>query len=100
MRLTATFLLLGAVTFAQSRPPVAHRSLSERMQPIFAGIGDARSPGIAVEIWDKGQSKFLLTRGLENLQTRKPITQQTNFRLAYCSKQFTAMAIMLLIHDG
>lgn len=93
-------LLLSALATAQSRPPIAHRSLSERVQPIFAGIGDAKSPGIAVEIWDKGQSKFLLTRGLENLQTRKPITQQTNFRLASCTKQFTAMAIMLLVHDG
>ena len=28
------------------------------------------------------------------------IDPQTNFRLASVTKQFTAMAIMLLIHDG
>jgi len=28
------------------------------------------------------------------------IDAQTNFRLASCSKQFTAMSVMLLVHDG
>ena len=28
------------------------------------------------------------------------IGAETNFRLASCSKQFTAMSIMLLVHDG
>src|SRR5580765_492878 len=32
--------------------------------------------------------------------TMANIDPQTNFRLASCSKQFTAMSIMLLVHDG
>ncbi len=38
--------------------------------------------------------------GVADLRTRQLITPQTNFRLASCTKQFTAMAIMLLAHDG
>ena len=36
-------------------------------------------------------------RGLRSLAT---IDAQTNFRSASCSKQFTAMSIMLLVHEG
>ena len=35
-----------------------------------------------------------------NLRTLRPITPQTNFRLASVTKQFTATAVMLLVHDG
>ena len=38
--------------------------------------------------------------GMADLKTSAPITATTNFRLASVSKQFTAMAIMLLVHDG
>src|ERR1700737_205596 len=31
---------------------------------------------------------------------RNKIDERTNFRLASCTKQFTAMAVMLLVHDG
>src|SRR5262249_29615711 len=35
-----------------------------------------------------------------DLQAKSPVTSSTNFRLASFTKQFTAMAIMLLAHDG
>lgn len=37
---------------------------------------------------------------MKNLKTRTAIDAHTNFRLASCTKQFTAMAVMLLVHDG
>ena len=37
---------------------------------------------------------------MRDLRTRAKIDSQTNFRLASVTKQFTAMAIMLLVHDG
>ena len=38
--------------------------------------------------------------GVRDLRTLAPIDAGTGFRLASCTKQFTAMAIMLLVHDG
>ena len=35
-----------------------------------------------------------------NLASRQKSSTDTNFRLASVTKQFTAMAIMLLVHDG
>ena len=38
--------------------------------------------------------------GLANIETKTPITNTTTFDLASCSKQFTAMAIMMLAERG
>ncbi len=38
--------------------------------------------------------------GVADLRSLHKIDAHTNFRLASCTKQFTAMAIMLLVHDG
>ena len=38
--------------------------------------------------------------GVADLRSRRKIDAHTNFRLASCTKQFTAMAVMLLVHDG
>jgi CubicO group peptidase (beta-lactamase class C family) len=38
--------------------------------------------------------------GVTDLRTHHKIDEHTNFRLASLTKQFTAMAIMLLVHDG
>jgi CubicO group peptidase (beta-lactamase class C family) len=37
---------------------------------------------------------------MRDLRSQVPITPTTNFRLASFTKQFTAMSIMLLVHDG
>ncbi len=61
------------------------------------------SPGAAVLIRQGGQTLFTRGYGLRDLRedrTRAAIDVHTNFRLASCTKQFTAMAIMLLVHDG
>ena len=38
--------------------------------------------------------------GVADLRSFRKIDAHTNFRLASCTKQFTAMAVMLLVHDG
>ena len=47
-----------------------------------------------------GQAIFRQGYGVTDLRTLKPIDAATNFRLASFTKQFTATAIMLLVHDG
>ena len=38
--------------------------------------------------------------GYADRAARTPDTDQTEYRLGSVSKQFTAMAVMLLVHDG
>jgi CubicO group peptidase (beta-lactamase class C family) len=63
-------------------------------------LSDSKSPGLAVLVRKDGRAIFERGYGARDLKTLAAIDPQTNFRLASCTKQFTAMAIMLLVHDG
>jgi CubicO group peptidase (beta-lactamase class C family) len=71
-----------------------------KLEAIFAPLADAKSPGFAVLVRKDGRAIFERGYGVRDLRTLAPIDTQTNFRLASCTKQFTAMATMLLVHDG
>lgn len=66
----------------------------------FADLASEDSPGFAVLVKQGSTVLFKQGFGVRDLRTRAQIDPQTNFRLASCTKQFTAMAIMLLVHDG
>ena len=66
---------------------------------IFAPLADAKSPGVAVLVRRDGRTVFQRGYGVRDLRTLAPIDAKTDFRLASFTKQFTAMAIMLLVHD-
>lgn len=70
------------------------------LDSIFAGLADAKSPGIAVSVRKGGRTIFEAGYGVRDLKAFEKIDARTNFRLASCTKQFTAMAIMLLVHAG
>lgn len=67
---------------------------------IFAPLADAKSPGVAVLVRQNGHTIFEHGYGVRDLRTLARIDVRTDFRLASFTKQFTAMAIMLLVHDG
>ncbi len=71
-----------------------------KLEAIFAPLSGPKSPGVAVLVKKDGRTVFERGYGVRDLRTFTAIDPQTNFRLASCSKQFTAMAIMLLVYDG
>lgn len=79
--------------------PVPVPASSPQIDKLFASI-DSKSPGAAVLVIQNGQTVFQRGYGLTDLRTLHKIDEHTNFRLASVTKQFTAMAIMLLVHDG
>jgi len=97
----AVLVVMCALTF----PAVRKASLAEerrmtKLEAIFAPFNDAKSPGVAVLVRKAGRTVFERGYGARDLRSFAAIDPQTNFRLASCTKQFTAMAIMLLVHDG
>jgi CubicO group peptidase (beta-lactamase class C family) len=48
----------------------------------------------------EGRRAFAKGYGVTDLHTFAPLGPETNFRLASLTKQFSAMSIMLLVHDG
>lgn len=57
------------------------------------------APGLAVVVKKDGHIVFERGYGVREQRTKSPIDSRTNFRLASVSKQFTAMSVMLLVHD-
>jgi CubicO group peptidase (beta-lactamase class C family) len=77
----------------------AEEPMTARMDAIFRAVVGANTPGAAVLVRHRGQTVFERGYGVRDLHSLTPIDAQTNFRLASATKQFTAMAIMLLVHD-
>ena len=65
-----------------------------------AGVKTGSLPGAAVLVAKNGQLLLARGYGVTDLHSHHEINTHTNFRLASVTKQFTAMAIMLLVHDG
>ena len=67
---------------------------------IRESCSDKDIPGIAVVIVKDGQVTYLAGYGVTNVEDPSPVTPQTIFDLASCSKSFTALAILLLEKEG
>jgi len=71
-----------------------------QIHAIFSSLKSTNAPGAAVLVVRDGRPVFRRGYGVTDPRTLRPIQAQTNFRLASFTKQFTATAIMLLVHDG
>jgi D-alanyl-D-alanine carboxypeptidase len=59
----------------------------------------ADGPGAAVIITFRGETLYARGRGLADIETGRPITPATVFRLASITKQFTAAVVLQLVQD-
>jgi CubicO group peptidase (beta-lactamase class C family) len=90
-------LLMVLPGYAQDRE--AESSVDRKIDALFAPLAHPDTPGFAVLVVKDGKKLFERGYGARDLRTHAKINEHTNLRLASCSKQFTAMAIMLLVHD-
>jgi CubicO group peptidase (beta-lactamase class C family) len=88
-------LLCSRSLQSQTREPAG--SLEDS---VFAPLVKPDEPGLAVLVRENGRTMFERGYGVGDLRSKAKIDAHTNFRLASFTKQFTAMAIMLLAHDG
>jgi CubicO group peptidase (beta-lactamase class C family) len=98
--LVSVLVLFALFVCASERNAVAEDTLVTRIDAIFSPLADNKSPGVAVLVRKDGHTVFERGYGVRELRSLAKIDEQTNFRLASCSKQFTAMSTMLLVHDG
>ena len=73
---------------------------SARVDAIMSALVGAATPGAAVIVIRDGKVVHQKGYGLADVDAKTPITTSTTFDLASVSKQFTAMAIMLLAERG
>ena len=92
--------LLALATASAAPAQSSEARLDKKIEAVFSGVTSSDAPGLAVLVAKNGRSVFQHGYGVRDLRSKTAIDAQTNFRLASCTKQFTAMAIMLLVHDG
>jgi CubicO group peptidase (beta-lactamase class C family) len=90
---------VGASCFLLEANWAAEIPLPQNIDTLFRTVTDEKSPGLAVLLRRDGKPSFAKGYGLRDLHSNAPIDAHTNFRLASFTKQFTAMAVMLLVRD-
>jgi len=79
---------------------ISPASVEKKLDQLFSRATSPDAPGLAVLVSQNGKIVFERGYGVGELRLKARIDARTNFRLASFTKQFTAMAIMLLVHDG
>src|SRR4030042_3059551 len=94
-----------ALSLVHTSLPVVYGQTADGSESVVDGyirksISDQGIPGIAVVIVKDGQITYLAGYGVTSVEDPLPVTPQTIFDLASCSKSFTALAILLMEKDG
>ena len=100
MRLT--LLLLAVAFFAlaiESRAQTPSSAVDSQADFMFSAFAQENEPGFAVLVRKDGRTLFEKGYGVRDLRSKAKIDEHANFRLASFTKQFTAMAVMMLVHD-
>lgn len=109
MRKVVLFILLlcAFATEAFPQPRVdglidqaAQKSLTDKVDQVFAQWDKADSPGCALGVIRNGEFVYKRGYGMANLEYNIPISPTSVFWIASTSKQFTAMSIALLARQG
>lgn len=94
-------LLLGiALPVSLSAQREVSPAARARLDSVFAQLGGPSAPGCAVGVYRNGEAIFARGYGMANLDHGVAVTPATAFNVGSVSKQFTAMAILLLSDRG
>src|SRR5258706_15572449 len=91
--------LLWLLAAAGNASPQNRQRTKTPFDAVFDGLVQPDNPGIAVLIGYRGKDSFR-AYGVRDLRSKAKIDAHSNFRLASFTNQFTAMEVMLLVHDG
>ena len=95
------FLLLSLCLLADSTSALRGDGTQDKLlDEIFRDSAKPGTPGAALAVIQHGKIVSEKGYGIANLEYDVPVTPQTVFHVASVSKQFTAMAIVLLEQDG
>ncbi len=97
--LLATACLCSLRTFS-GEADGSLKQKGERVEELLSAFVPASGPGAAILVIQDGKKIYEKCHGDANIAEKIPITPETNFELASDSKQFTAMAIMMLKEEG
>ncbi len=89
-----------AAVFALALVGVQAQSIDARLRSLVSPYRDNNGPGMVAILIREGHVAWQTAFGLADIDTHRVITPDTQFELASMTKQFTAMAIMILYDRG
>ncbi len=98
--LVASMICVGFLGCGGEEPSGRDPEITAQVTALFEDWAADESPGAAVMVIEDGEILFKGGFGFADIESGIPITPQSAFRLASVSKQFTAMAIMILSERG
>ncbi len=91
-------LVIGLIVFSSNL--YAQSANTKQLDELIEKTVKPNDPGVAVIVVKNGEIKYKRSRGVADLSAKTPITPKTPFYIASLSKQFTAVAIMMLAEQG
>jgi len=92
----SSVLLLMSTSVPNEAHPRIDVSLAEKIDAFFSDYDHLGVPGASVIIISNGRVLYKKAYGMANVESGIPSTTKTNYRIASMTKQFTAMAVMIL----
>lgn len=93
MRRIGLFVAFACSAFSVANPAAVNREV-QRYMTFFM------SPGVSVAVVRDGKIVFSKGYGIADLESQKPVTESTQFKIGSVSKPILAIAVMLLKQDG
>lgn len=95
------FSLLAITSSIALLPVAVAADLQQRIDEfVVAEMEKQKIPGVAVAVFTADKPILMKGYGLANVEHPAPVTPASVFHSASVGKQFTAVAIMLLVEDG
>jgi CubicO group peptidase (beta-lactamase class C family) len=88
----------GIVPAAEAKPLPAGQA--RELDRILAKAISPNGPGAVVTVADHGEVVYQKAIGWSDVAKKTPLTAESVFDLASCSKHFTAMAVLMLVDRG
>jgi len=99
-----TAVVAAIVVLTMFGPAAAHAQSAATFGAIDRGMEayrlDAHIPGMVWGVVKDGKLVHVKGAGVQNIDTRRPVTPDTLFRIASMTKAFTALSILKLRDDG
>jgi CubicO group peptidase (beta-lactamase class C family) len=92
-------VIVAVAVASLARQTPSRDGITSRVDALFSSLIQPDDPGASVLVSRNGEILYERGYGVCDLRSKEKIGPHTNFRLASVTKQFTAMAIMLLVHD-
>src|SRR5579871_4980739 len=96
-RTCTLFLMVISAGLVQAQQPNIDATIDEE---VGAAMRDWHVPGVALVVLQPGHHAFINTYGMRDIASNLPVTQDTLFPLASCSKAFTTTSLAMLVSEG